>query len=161
MPNWEYTREVNAFIILKNTEHILSPLEKKKVTHSSILAWRIRGLYSPCGRKESDTPEWLSLTILSPVIRQYTSEQKIYSDKTLKRNTKSDANQLTTNEVWATCALGNQEWDSPYNSVDREYPLEKGVATHSRILPAEFYGQKSLSSYSPEEVAKSRIQLSD
>ena len=30
-------------------------LEKGKATHSSILAWRIHGLYSPWGRKESDT----------------------------------------------------------------------------------------------------------
>ena len=33
------------------------PLEKGKATHSSILAWRIQGLYSPWGRKESDTTE--------------------------------------------------------------------------------------------------------
>ena len=38
------------------------PLEKGKATHSHILAWRIRGPYSPWGRKESDTTEWLSLT---------------------------------------------------------------------------------------------------
>ena len=31
------------------------PLEKGKATHSSILAWRIHGLYSPWGHKESDT----------------------------------------------------------------------------------------------------------
>ena len=33
------------------------PLEKGKATHSSILAWRIHGLYSPWGRKESVTTE--------------------------------------------------------------------------------------------------------
>ena len=39
------------------------PLEKEMGTHSSILAWRIPwkeelgGLYSPRGRKESDTAE--------------------------------------------------------------------------------------------------------
>ena len=33
------------------------PLEKGKATHSSILARRIHGLYSPWGRKESDTTE--------------------------------------------------------------------------------------------------------
>ena len=39
------------------------PLEKEMTTHSSILAWRIPwteepgGLYSPRGRKESDTTE--------------------------------------------------------------------------------------------------------
>ena len=38
------------------------PLEKGKATHSSILAWRIHGPYSPRGHKESDTTEWLSLS---------------------------------------------------------------------------------------------------
>ena len=33
------------------------PLKKGKATHSSILAWRIHGLYSPWGRKESDTTD--------------------------------------------------------------------------------------------------------
>ena len=37
-------------------------LEKGKVTHCSILAWRILGLYSPWGCKESDTTQWLSLS---------------------------------------------------------------------------------------------------
>ena len=32
-------------------------LEKRKVIHSSILAWRIHGLYSPWGQKELDTTE--------------------------------------------------------------------------------------------------------
>ena len=41
------------------------PLEKGTATHSSILAWRIHGLYSPWGCKESDMTEQLSL---SPVI---------------------------------------------------------------------------------------------
>ena len=36
------------------------PLEEGKATHSSILAWRICGLYSPWGHKESDTTERLS-----------------------------------------------------------------------------------------------------
>ena len=31
------------------------PLEKGKATHSSIVAWRIPWLYSPRGRRESDT----------------------------------------------------------------------------------------------------------
>ena len=34
------------------------PLEKGKATHSSVLAWRI-----PCGHKESDTTERLSLSL--------------------------------------------------------------------------------------------------
>ena len=35
------------------------PLEKEKATHSTILAWRI-----PWGRKESDTTERISLSII-------------------------------------------------------------------------------------------------
>ena len=38
-------------------------LEKRKATHSRILAWRIPWLYSPWGRKESDTTERLSLCV--------------------------------------------------------------------------------------------------
>ena len=41
------------------------PLEKG--THSSILAWRIPWRYSPWGHKESDTTEWLSLSLCSSV----------------------------------------------------------------------------------------------
>ena len=33
------------------------PLEKGKATHSSILAWRIDGMYSAWDNKESDTTE--------------------------------------------------------------------------------------------------------
>ena len=39
------------------------PLQEGKATHSSILAWRIHGLYSPWGGKESDTTEQLSLLL--------------------------------------------------------------------------------------------------
>ena len=44
------------------------PLEKGMAAHSSILAWRIQwteepGGYSPRGRKESDTAEWLMLSL--------------------------------------------------------------------------------------------------
>ena len=38
------------------------PLEKGKSTHSSVLAWRIHGLYNPWGHKELDMTEWLSLS---------------------------------------------------------------------------------------------------
>ena len=38
-------------------------LEKGKATHSSLLAWRFHGLYSPWGHKESDTTERLSLSL--------------------------------------------------------------------------------------------------
>ena len=38
-------------------------LEKRKTTHSSILAWRIPRTGGPWGRKESDTTERLSLSL--------------------------------------------------------------------------------------------------
>ena len=41
------------------------PLERGLATHFSVLAWRIPGLYSPWGRKESDMTEQLSLSTLS------------------------------------------------------------------------------------------------
>ena len=41
------------------------PLEKGMATHSSILAWRMpRTVYSPWGRKELDTSEQLSLSLI-------------------------------------------------------------------------------------------------
>ena len=50
------------------------PLEKGKAPHSSILAWRIPWtVYSPWGHKESDTAEWLSLS-LSPKIGEVSGE---------------------------------------------------------------------------------------
>ena len=34
-------------------------------------------------------------------------------------------------------------------SLGWEYPLEKGMATHSSFLPGKFHGQRSLVGYSP------------
>ena len=43
------------------------PLEKGPATHSSILAWRTPGLYSPWGRKESDRIEQFSFSFGLPL----------------------------------------------------------------------------------------------
>ena len=48
------------------------PLEKWKATHSSILAWRIHGLYSPWSHKQSDMTEWLSLSPSSSIYPLHT-----------------------------------------------------------------------------------------
>ena len=40
-----------------------------------------------------------------------------------------------------------ETWDL---SLDREDPLEKGMATTPVFLPGEFHGQKNLKSYSPQ-----------
>ena len=45
-------------------------------------------------------------------------------------------------------------------SLGREDPLEKGMATHSSVLPGESHGQRSLAGYSPR-VTKSRTRLSN
>ena len=52
------------------------PLEKGKVTHSSILAWRIpwtwnSPLYSPWGHKELDLTEWLSLSSIGSLVLHF------------------------------------------------------------------------------------------
>ena len=39
--------------------------------------------------------------------------------------------------------------ETQVQSLGWEDPLEKGMATHSSILPGEFHGQKSLVGYSP------------
>ena len=39
------------------------PLEMGKATHSSILAWRIPWIIQSVGSQESDTTEWLSLSL--------------------------------------------------------------------------------------------------
>ena len=46
-------------------------------------------------------------------------------------------------------------------SLGQEDPLEKEVATHSRFLPGESHGQRSLWMATVHGVAKSQIQLSD
>ena len=39
--------------------------------------------------------------------------------------------------------------ESRVQFLGREDPLEKGMATHSSILPGESHGQRSLAGYSP------------
>ena len=46
------------------------PLEKEEATHSSILTGEFHGLYSPWGRKESDTTEHFSLSFSSYIVVQ-------------------------------------------------------------------------------------------
>ena len=40
-------------------------------------------------------------------------------------------------------------WEIWVQSLGREDPLEKEMATHSSILLGEFHGQRSLEDYSP------------
>ena len=61
------------------------PLEKEMAIHSSTLAWKSHGQrsligYSPWGRKESDTTEWLhftSLNLLDKLIQLHAGYIKI------------------------------------------------------------------------------------
>ena len=87
-------------------------LEKEMATHSSILAWKITWMEKPgrlqsMGRKESDTTE-----------------------------------QLHYRELWASLVVqivknppAMQETQVLY--LDQENPLEKGMATHSRMLASK------------------------
>jgi len=40
-------------------------------------------------------------------------------------------------------------WETQFQSLDRENPLEKEIAAHSRFLPGEFHGQRNLVGFSP------------
>ena len=61
--------------------------------------------------------------------------------------------------LWYTTSLGfpggSDGKESACNAgdpgliLDQEDPLEKGMATHSSILPGESHGQRSLAGYSP------------
>ena len=44
----------------------------------------------------------------------------------------------------SACSVGG-----PSSIPESEEPLEKGMATHSSILPGKFHGQRSLVGYSP------------
>ena len=44
----------------------------------------------------------------------------------------------------SACSVGD-----PSSIPESEEPLEKGMATHSSILPGKFHGQRSLAGYSP------------
>ena len=44
----------------------------------------------------------------------------------------------------SACSVGD-----PSSIPESEEPLEKGMATHSSILPGKFHGQRSLVGYSP------------
>ena len=46
-------------------------------------------------------------------------------------------------------------------SLGWEDPLEKGMATHSSILPGESHGQRSLAAYSPRGLKESDTTESD
>ena len=54
------------------------PLEKGVATHSSILAWRIPGLYSPWDCKELDMTDWLSLSLFN--YSEFNSSVSLESD---------------------------------------------------------------------------------
>ena len=53
-------------------------------------------------------------------------------------------------------------WETQVQSLGWQDSLEKGMASHSRILAGEFHGQRSLVGYSPWGRKEfTQIQLSD
>ena len=75
------------------------PLEKGKATHTSILAWRIPWMYSPWGRKKSDTTEQLSLSLSFKVIDLVTHVSTFLWEKS------SDTEQSCSNVFHSRLAL--------------------------------------------------------
>ena len=58
------------------------PLEEGRATHSSVLTWRIPWTevgYSPWGRKESDTSEWLTLLFLEKKLNWKIWEENMHN----------------------------------------------------------------------------------
>ena len=51
--------------------------------------------------------------------------------------------------------------ETQVQSLGQEDPVEKGMSTHSGILPEEFHGWRRLEFYTVHGVAKSRTRLSD
>ena len=51
-------------------------------------------------------------------------------------------------------------WETQVRSLGQEDPLEKGMATHSGILPGECHGQRSLEDSGPHRATKSWTWLS-
>ena len=57
-----------------------------------------------------------------------------------------------------------KRWETQVYFLGWEDPLEKGMVTHSSILPGEFHGQRNLAGYSPLgrlRGHKSRMMMSD
>ena len=54
------------------------PLEKGKATHLSIPAWRIPWTVQSMGNRESDTTEWLSLSLLSQTVKKLPAMQETW-----------------------------------------------------------------------------------
>ena len=82
------------------------PLEKKMATHSIFWPGEFHGLYSPRGHNESDTTDWISLSLWASQVAQW----------------------LRTHlPMKETQEMGVQ-------SLGQEDALEEGMATHSSIL---------------------------
>ena len=86
------------------------PLEKGMAIHSSILAWRIPwteepgGLYSPWGRKESDTTEPLSLSFVCMYVCE--ASQVVQVVKNLPANVGDISNKRRELDPW----VGHSPW---------------------------------------------------
>ena len=123
------------------------PLEKGKATHSSILAWRIQGLYSSRGLQELDTTEQSAVAVLflqlqpltAPLCPLWRTTAKA-AEKRLKpllpapgvaesHRTEGTGASLMAQTVKNPPAMQ----ETPVHSLGGK-DLEKGMATHSSIL---------------------------
>ena len=70
---------------------LVSILEWEMATHANILAWRIPwteepGRLQPMGRKQSDTPEWLTLSLFSAITCTLQNKDWVWYRGTCKRS---------------------------------------------------------------------------
>ena len=71
--------------------------------------------------------------------------QRIILDEKIKNPQKLHGDSLVVQMVKNLTAM----WETQLQTLGQQDPLEKGMATHSSILPGEFHGQRSLTGYSP------------
>ena len=123
------------------------PLEKGKVTHSSILAWRIHGLCSPWGCKESDTTEWLSLLEKGMAAHSSTFAWRILWTENMPGDSEVKASACNAGDLGSIPGLGRPPGegnDNPLQYSCLENPMDRGAWW------ATVHG-----------IAKSRTRLSD
>ena len=93
-------------------------LEKEMATHSSNLAWKIPwmeepGRYSPWGRKQSDTTEWLPFHFISGELRSHIQLGNTRNKQSTWKTTTNKHNP----QIW---------WDFPSSPVDGTWPSSAG-----------------------------------
>ena len=109
------------------------PLETEMATHSSILTWRIPWTVYPWGRKESDTTEWLSLSVIkNPPVSA--------GDVSLIHGSGRSSGGGNGNPLQYSCLgnpMGRGAWQATYypQRVRHNWQLSTGIGSICEIRP--------------------------